>query len=264
MVEACASGNVDVLKRLKPIPADDLAGMLERAAFSAHRDVLEYLLDLGANPNDRPDGGSSALEACIRHLGWEDFDRVRYGYRANYQTPAHKVSKGRDGIKLLLQHGAMWKPEHSTLNDTRRILYRIEPDVTVELIGLLLKNADGESGVRELLRVPRMRQHVASCDHQLARLGLTVDGRRRPASQTTRQPSAYVLAQYDRERLYEEVWSEPTQRVARSYGISDVALSKVCEQLQVPKPPRGYWAKRDAGHEVPKRPKLPRLVAPSP
>ena len=82
--EACASGNVEILKRLKPNRTDDLAGMLERAAFFAHRDILAHLLDLGANPSDRPDGGSSALEACIRHLGWEDFDRVRYGYGANY------------------------------------------------------------------------------------------------------------------------------------------------------------------------------------
>ena len=99
---------------------------------------------------------------------------------------------------------------------------------------------------------------------QLARLGITLDGRRRSENQTTRPPSAYVLAQYDRERLYEEVWSEPTQKVARRYGISDVALSKVCKQLQVPKPPRGYWARRDAGHHVPRRPKLPRLGVPSP
>src|SRR5262245_8195481 len=107
-----------------------------------------------------------------------------------------------------------------------------------------------------------MRQHAASCESQLARLGLTVDGRRRSETQTTRPPSAYVLAQYDRERLYEEVWSEPTQRVARRYGISDVALSKVCKQLQVPKPSRGYWAKKDAGHRVQRRPKLPPLAVP--
>jgi len=145
------------------------------------------------------------------------------------------------------------------LNDTRRILYRIEPDRTVQLIGLLLKSADGENGVRELLRIPRMRQHVASCDRQLACLGLTLDGRRRPENQTT-APSAYMLSQYDGERLYEEVWSEPTQSVARRYGISDVALSKVCKQLQVPKPPRGYWAKKDAGHRVARPPKLPPLA----
>jgi hypothetical protein len=72
--------------------------MFERAAFSAHRDVLAYLLETGTNPNDRPDGRSNALEACIRHLGLEDFDRVRYRYgaSANYRTPGHKVSKDAD------------------------------------------------------------------------------------------------------------------------------------------------------------------------
>jgi len=256
LLEACGSGSIEILKRLKPTGADDLAGMLERAALSAYRDILEYLFDLGAQPNDRPDGGPSALEACIRHLGWEDFDRVRYRYGANYLTPAYKVSKGREAIKLLLQRGAMWKPEPSTLNDTRRILYRLEPDVAVELMALLLNTPAGEDGVRELLRVPRMRQHVASCERQLARLGLTQDGGRRPEVQTASPPSPYVLAKYDREKLYMEVWSEPTQKVAQRYGISDVALSKVCKQLHVPKPPRGYWAKRDAGRRVSPRPKL--------
>jgi hypothetical protein len=166
------------------------------------------------------------------------------------------VSKGREAIRLLVQRGAMWKPDPSTLNATRRILYRLEPDVTVELLGRLLSQPNGEDAARELLRVPRMKQHVASCERQLSRLGLTVDGRRRAEIGTTRAPSPYVLAQYDRERLYEEVWSEPTQKVARKYGISDVALSKVCQQLQVPKPPRGYWAKKGAGRPVQRRPKL--------
>lgn len=172
--EACAFGSVEILKRLKPTRADDLAGMLERAAFSAHRDVLEYLLDLGANPNDRADGGSSALEACIRHLGWEDFDRIRYHYGSHYQTPGYKVPKGREAIRLLIERGAKWTPEPSSLNGTRRILYRLEPEVTVELLGLLLTRENGEDAARELLRVPRMRQHVATCERQLSRLGLTL------------------------------------------------------------------------------------------
>jgi hypothetical protein len=259
LLEACGSGNIDILKRLKPTAVDDLAGMLERAAFPAYRDILEYLFDLGAQPNDRPDGGSSALEACMRHLDWEDFERVHNGYGPTYLTPAHKVSKGREAIKLLLQRGAMWRPEPSTLNDTRRTLYRLEPDVAVELMGLLLKTPGGEDGVRGLLRVPRMRQHVASCERQLARLGVTLDGRSRPDAPATNAPSPYVLAKYDREKLYAEVWSEPTLRVARRCGMSDVALSKVCKELHVPKPPRGYWAKREAGRRVARRPKLPLL-----
>jgi hypothetical protein len=161
---------------------------------------------------------------------------------------------------LLVERGAKWTPEHSTLNDTRRILYKLEPDVTVELIGLLVEREGGTDAAGELMRVPRMRQHLRSCESKLARLGLALDGRRR-SKETTRPapPSSYVLATYDRSRLYEELWSEPTQRVAQRYGISDVALSKVCAQLQIPKPPRGYWAKKQAGRPTPRRPQLKAL-----
>jgi hypothetical protein len=37
------------------------------------------------------------------------------------------------------------------------------------------------------------------------------------------------------------------------------ALSKACKRLNIPKPPRGYWAKKAAGQPLPPRPKLPRL-----
>jgi ankyrin repeat protein len=253
--EACASGKVELLKRLKPNSSDDLAGMLDRASFSAHRDVLAYLLSLGANPNDRPDGGSTALESCIRHLGWEDFDRVRYGYGPTYQSPAHTVSNGREAIKLLLKHGAIWKPQPSTLNDTRRILYRLEPEVTVELVGQLLKTANGESGVRELLRVPRMRQHLASCASHLSRLGLTLDGQWRSDRQAA-QPASSATPAHDRERLFVQVWSEPMNEVGRKYGMSEENLATLCRKLEIPTPPRGYWARKTTAQAQSPRPKL--------
>lgn len=46
-----------------------------------------------------------------------------------------------------------------------------------------------------------------------------------------------------REKLYEEVCSEAVVKVAKRYGVSDVALRKVCVKLSVPLPPLGYWAK---------------------
>lgn len=103
-----------------------------------------------------------------------------------------------------------------------------------------------------------MQQHLAGCEGQMARVGLTLDGRRKAEVKQTRvlRPSAYVLASYDRGKLYKEVWTEPTQKVAARYGISDVALAKACRQLHIPKPPRGYWAKKAAGQPVPRRPKL--------
>ena len=123
-------------------------------------------------------------------------------------------------------------------------------------------HACDESTLHDLLRTPRMKEHMAPCERRLARFGLTLEGLKRSASEEKRnaQPSDYVLSQFNRERLYNQVWSEPTRNVAASYGISDVWLSKICRQLKVPKPPRGYWAKKAAGQSVPRRPKLPGLV----
>src|SRR6185369_4046909 len=45
-------------------------------------------------------------------------------------------------------------------------------------------------------------------------------------------------------------------KLAPKYGLSDNGLRKVCVSLEIPVPPRGYWAKLAAGHKV-KRIALP-------
>lgn len=62
---------------------------------------------------------------------------------------------------------------------------------------------------------------------------------------------------YRRTTLYEEIWAEPIRTVARRYGVSDVALAKVCRRLAVPRPGRGYRARRAAGQN-PRRQPLPK------
>ena len=74
---------------------------------------------------------------------------------------------------------------------------------------------------------------------------------------------------WDRDSLYEEVWITPMAKLAKTHGISDVGLAKVCRKLLIPLPGRGYWAKRDAGHPVQKLPLPPlnepiRLFKPAP
>jgi hypothetical protein len=66
----------------------------------------------------------------------------------------------------------------------------------------------------------------------------------------------WVITKYVREKLYEEVWTDPVVAVAKRYGISDVGLRKICKRLGVPLPPAGHWAKVYAGQKV-TRPKLP-------
>jgi hypothetical protein len=59
-----------------------------------------------------------------------------------------------------------------------------------------------------------------------------------------------------REELYEQVWKTPMRLLARSYGISDVGLAKVCKRHRIPRPSLGYWAKKQVG-KAPRRPSLP-------
>jgi hypothetical protein len=59
---------------------------------------------------------------------------------------------------------------------------------------------------------------------------------------------------WDRNALYEEVWSTPMRKLAERYGISDVALAKNCRKMSIPLPGRGYWAKVSAGQSVTKSP----------
>ena len=63
-----------------------------------------------------------------------------------------------------------------------------------------------------------------------------------------------------RERLYELVWQEPMLRVAARFEVSSSYMARVCEELNVPRPPRGYWAKLTVGQRLPK-PALPAAQA---
>src|ERR1700733_2455560 len=62
------------------------------------------------------------------------------------------------------------------------------------------------------------------------------------------------LLHYTRHALYDLAWSTPMSTLAKDFGISDVALAKRCRAVDVPVPPRGYWARRAAGKDPPRTP----------
>src|ERR1700730_12387095 len=55
---------------------------------------------------------------------------------------------------------------------------------------------------------------------------------------------------WNRDELYEEVWTTPMKTLAKKYDISDVGLAKTCRKLSIPLPGRGYWARKEAGQKV--------------
>lgn len=71
------------------------------------------------------------------------------------------------------------------------------------------------------------------------------------------QPGSTVAA-LSRRELYDLVWSKPMSKLAPTYGLSDVGLTKICRKMQVPTPPVGYWQKLRNGQSV-RRTRLPEL-----
>lgn len=62
------------------------------------------------------------------------------------------------------------------------------------------------------------------------------------------------MTSFTREELYNVVWGEPVRTAASRLGISDVALAKACRKNDIPIPPRGHWAKVEAGKKTYKQP----------
>lgn len=69
--------------------------------------------------------------------------------------------------------------------------------------------------------------------------------------------------EYEREELYERVWTTPMTQIAGEENISDRGLAKICKKLDVPRPPRGYWAKVAAGKK-PQKTRLPKWKSGTP
>jgi len=264
--EACLSGKLEILRRFKVNPGtDNLAELLRSAGVSGHADVFRYLLDLGAHPNDMDNGGSWALDRCIWHLEYEDTDHVRF----KELFSRWRVSRTWEAITVLVKAGAMWRPDDIwSIRHFRRMLLKAEPALVIDLFELLKGHrACTDETVRAFLDNPPMRQHLAGKEWHLTRLGLKCPETRPAPSVSNRlatrapiHPSPRIpyrlLARFNREKLYGQVWSQPVRKVAPEYGVSDVALAKTCRKLQIPLPGRGHWAKVAAGKPVRTRPPL--------
>ena len=128
--------------------------------------MLHHLLRLGANPNDKSNGGSSALDHCLWSLGYGTFEQLQ----TRRLSTKYDVSKTIDRIRELVEHGAVWKPnDRYALNQVRQALYKCEPVVTVDFVKLLARNKScPEETLEQLLEAPRMKQHLSTLGIKLA------------------------------------------------------------------------------------------------
>lgn len=60
-----------------------------------------------------------------------------------------------------------------------------------------------------------------------------------------------------RQQLYDRAWTTPLDTLGKELGLSGRGLGKLCERHDIPVPPRGWWAKKAAGHRVKQTPLPP-------
>jgi hypothetical protein len=137
--------------------------------------TLEYLLGIGANPNDKANGGSSALDSVFRNLSF-----IRIGaYGSDRLHSKYDAQRVLECVRELLSHGAVWSPDSAyRLTSLRRALLECQPDVTIELLDLLRKHsACPAETVHMLLGTPRIKEHLKSEANALLRLGIHLENR---------------------------------------------------------------------------------------
>jgi hypothetical protein len=175
LAEACRPESIDILKKLKPDPKrDNFAQLLHDAAMWSRNAALNYLLDLGPDPNDKASGGSSALDVALRNL---NFLRIESSFGSGTLTSVWEAKQVLECVRALVSHGAAWRPDSSyDLNWLRRSLEKCQPSVTIELLRLFREfNSCPAETVHKLLGTPRMREHLKSEEYSLLRLGIHFD-----------------------------------------------------------------------------------------
>lgn len=227
--EAAKAGHLTILKRLGPDPGGDDFDNLYR--YAKYESTISFLATI-----QLPKDLTSILSW---HLRWVE-DRFPWVGR-----------RGTGVLEAVLTCGARWEESNpGVLGEIRRSLLKVN-DCDLKTIMSRLKRpgiCEPET-YQELIRTPRMQGRLLALG--LVRKAVNERERRR-------DELARLMTRYDRAALYKRVWSEPVQKAAKSLGISGVRLGKVCRKLQIPVPPRGYWARVRSGQTM-RMPSLSRL-----
>jgi hypothetical protein len=259
--QACRRGHAAILKRLHPDPSRDDFDELYGAASSG---AITEALGRVALPMN--------VGAVIRsQMFW-------------LHGPIFERRRSTEPLRYLFEVGARW--ETSTLQeiaDVRRELLRMPEDTFIDVMSLLAtKDYCSPDTLHDLGRTRAMRARIAKVGFMpaaandprrfdrprpphardvLSKFGVMPPkfDRRLPPSVWIGSPRAATQRiTLTRNALYDRVWSEPVERLARTWGLSGRGLAKVCRRLQVPVPPRGFWAKARHGQRA-RRPPLPAL-----
>ena len=250
---AVVFGHGNLLRYLSPDP--DLDDVDELWESVCDPEAADRLFDLRP-----PRDWSKAIRHNVSQMSWP------YGDRSN----------SRACLERIFEHywGRLSTLEPRECQDLRRDLLKMESGSDLAwLLQKLAKPHHCDEGIfRELLRTPSIRERmrqlgldrllparapervVMQSRHpkHIERSGRASSNQEEDwlASLPSKERATVLRNRISREQLYEEVWAEPVIKVAERYGVSGVAVAKWCRKLNVPRPGRGYWARKAAGRRV--------------
>jgi hypothetical protein len=200
-----------VVARLKPNPSDDdFQRLYEWIEDPATIGVLAVI----ALPSDWS-------RVLVRHI-----QRFAWGFRT------WQAKERLD--QLFALGGSLTDLGKTKAKDLRREILKMPNSDFCQLMRLLGKPLHCSPAIyAELCASPRMRERLSETRVSQAAL--------QPVKRRTVSPTQYLIAKDDLKRM---VWEEPTQVIAKRFGVSDVAIGKWCRAYGIKKPPRGYWAKQ--------------------
>lgn len=141
--------------------------------------------------------------------------------------------------------------------DERIFIYRTVPIARKKKLQAISEKDSGRAEKKTAVdeSSPTLESSVLLLEEQTPSVSVPKKYDASETAQTVGQPETYeqygqTYNIYDRETLYKEVWMVSVTEVAKRYGVSDVAIRKVCQSLDIPTPPVGYWAKLRAGKTV--------------
>jgi len=123
---------------------------------------------------------------------------------------------------------------------------------------------------KEETRRVRQPNHVPGARNILMRFGIKLPNQKLHAKEDRRLDPFVTVGRphwnettlrLTRQALYERVWAEPVDVLAKSWGLSGRGLANVCKRAGVPVPPRGYWARVQHGQH-PRRVPLREMLHP--
>jgi hypothetical protein len=169
LMVAARSGNLPILKRLKPENYPDLhADMISSCSLHDTRDAFKFLLDMGNKVQWDGPKGSEIIQHAIWRLGWATDPRPLFGTRS-----ASKIEEAIQRIELLVQKGAKWTPDpEDGARNVRRNLRHLEPELILRVFTLFKKNNTvADSFMEEIVKTPTMQAALgtkyAKAIHQL-------------------------------------------------------------------------------------------------